>query len=224
MTKQEIFDYFYTNNASLSSKDIFFTMLAGLAIGLLLYATYCITYRGVAYNRKFNISLVVTLLIADVIMLMISSNIVLSLGMVGALSIVRFRTAIKDSRDTIFLFWSIAEGLCVGSRNLKLALITTLFIAVVFVVESLIPTWHNKYMLIITGGADTLNADALNAALKPYVKASKLRSANRSEGHQEYIFEVRTRKEIDLGMADAVRAVPGVTCVNWVAESGETVG
>jgi hypothetical protein len=95
---------------------------------------------------------------------------------------------------------------------------------VVFVVESLIPTWHNKYMLIITGGADTLNADALNAALKPYVKASKLRSANRSEGHQEYIFEVRTRKEIDLGMADAVRAVPGVTCVNWVAESGETVG
>jgi uncharacterized membrane protein YhiD involved in acid resistance len=149
---------------------------------------------------------------------------VLSLGMVGALSIVRFRTAIKDSRDTIFLFWSIAEGLCVGSRNLKLALITTLFIAVVFVVESLIPTWHNKYMLIITGGADTLNADALNAALKPYVKASKLRSANRSEGHQEYIFEVRTRKEIDLSMADAVRAVPGVTCVNWVAESGETVG
>jgi c-di-AMP phosphodiesterase-like protein len=224
MTKQDIFEYFYTNSASLSSKDIFFTMLAGLGIGLIVYATYCITYRGVAYNRKFNLSLVVTLLIAVVIMLMISSNIVLSLGMVGALSIVRFRTAIKDSRDTIFLFWAIAEGLSVGSRNLKLALVTSLFIAVVFVAESLIPTWHNKYMLIITGGADLLDADALSVALKPYVKASKLRSANRSEGHQEYIFEVRTRQEITLGLADALRAVPGVATVNWVAESGETVG
>lgn len=224
MSKEDIFNYFYTNSANLSSKSILLIMLAGLGVGLIIYATYCITYRGVAYNRKFNLSLVVTLLIAVVIMLMISSNIVISLGMVGALSIVRFRTAVKDSRDTIFLFWSIAEGLSVGSRNLKLALITTVFIALVFVAESLIPAFHNKYMLIVTGGAAPLDAAAFQLALAPYAAKSRLRTANRSESHQEYIYEVRTRGELDAAMVDALRAVPGVETVNWVMESGETVG
>lgn len=224
MSKEDIFNYFYTNSANLSSKSILLIMLAGLGVGLIIYATYCITYRGVAYNRKFNLSLVVTLLIAVVIMLMISSNIVISLGMVGALSIVRFRTAIKDSRDTIFLFWSIAEGLSVGSRNLKLALLTTVFIALVFVAESLIPAFHNKYMLIVTGGADALDTAAFQQALAPFVAKSRLRTANRSAAHQEYIFEVRTRGELDVAIVDALRAVPGVETVNWVMESGETVG
>lgn len=224
MSKEDIFNYFYTNSANLSSVSILLILLAGLGVGLLIFATYCITYHGVAYNRKFGLSLVITLLIAAVIMLMISSNIVISLGMVGALSIVRFRTAIKDSRDTIFLFWAIAEGLSVGSRNLKLALLSTLFIALVFVAESLLPGFHNRYLLIVTGGGEPLDTDAFRQALQPFVVKSKLRTANRSEEHREYIFEVRTRKELDPAMAEALRAVPGVDTVNWVMESGESVG
>lgn len=224
MSKEDIFNYFYTNSANLSSKSILLIMLAGLGVGLIICATYCVTYYGVAFNRKFALSLVVTLLIAVVIMLMISSNIVISLGMVGALSIVRFRTAVKDSRDTIFLFWSIAEGLSVGSRNLKLALLTTIFIALVFVAESLLPGFHNRYMLIVTGGAAPLDLDAFAQALQPFVAKSKLRTANHSEGRQEYIFEVRTRKELDPAMAQTLCGVPGVDTVNWVMESGETVG
>lgn len=224
MSKEDIFEYFYTNSANLSSKAILLILLAGLGVGLIICATYFVTYYGVACSRKFALSLVVTLLIAVVIMLMISSNIVISLGMVGALSIVRFRTAIKDSRDTIFLFWSIAEGLSVGSQNLKLALLTTLFIALVFVAESLFPGFQNRYMLIVTGGAAPLELDEFQQALRPLAAKSKLRTANRSEAHQEYIFEVRTRRALDPAMVEALRAVPGVDSVNWVMESGETVG
>lgn len=136
MSKEEIFNYFYTNSVNLGAKQIITIMLSGVLIAAIIYATYYISYRGVSYNSRFNWSLTAILLIAVVIMLMISSNIVISLGMVGALSIVRFRTAVKDSRDTVFIFWAIAEGLCVGSRNLKLALITTLFIAVILLLTS----------------------------------------------------------------------------------------
>ena len=139
MGKDEIFNYFYTNSANLGIKTTIIIMLGGLVIGAFIYLTYFFTYRGVAYNARFNASLVVILLICVVIMLMISSNIVISLGMVGALSIVRFRTAVKDSRDTVFIFWSIAEGLSVGSQNFKLALVTTLFIGIVIAGVSFIP-------------------------------------------------------------------------------------
>ena len=84
-----------------------------------------------------------------IIMLMISSNIVISLGMVGALSIIRFRTAIKDSRDTVFIFWAITEGLCVGSQNFKLSIITTLFLAILMLIIGFIPKLYSKYLIVI---------------------------------------------------------------------------
>ena len=124
MSKKEIFEYFYTNSANLGIKSTTIIMLAALVICAIIYFTYYFSNKGVEYNRNFNISLSVILLISVVIMLMISSNIVISLGMVGALSIVRFRTAIKNSKDTVYIFWAIAEGLSVGSQNFKLVIIT----------------------------------------------------------------------------------------------------
>ena len=112
MSKEDILTYFYTNNANLDVKKILLTLSAGLCIGILISLCYYVSTQashGVSYNQRFCFSLILTLLIALVIMLMISSNIVISLGMVGALSIVRFRTAIKDSRDTIFLFFAITQ-------------------------------------------------------------------------------------------------------------------
>lgn len=224
MSKEEIFRYFYTNSANLGVKSTVILMLAGLLIGAIIYVTYFVSYRGVAYNRNFNISLVITLLIATVIMLMISSNIVLSLGMVGALSIVRFRTAIKDSRDTIFIFWAIAEGLCVGSQNFKLALITTLFIAAILMVTSFLPNIWNKYLLVVTGGEETIDVAEFMEKMKPFVLNSKLRTANKDDQHQEFIFELRTKGELDLTIIEELLAVQGVKTVNWISESGETVG
>ena len=149
MTKEQIFEYFYTNSANLGIKSTTLILLGGLVIGLIIYLTYWVSYRGVSYNRKFNLSLIVLLEISIVIMLMISSNIVISLGMVGALSIIRFRTAIKDSRETVFIFWAIAEGLSVGSQNFKLSIVTTIFIAILIIAFELIPKIFNKYLLVV---------------------------------------------------------------------------
>ena len=225
MSKEEIFNYFFTNSANFGAKAIAFTMLSGIAVAIIIYITYWITNRGVQYNSKFNVSLVVISLISIVIMLMISSNIVISLGMVGALSIVRFRTAIKDSRDTVFIFWAISEGLCVGSQNLKLALITTLFISAIFMITSFVPKIWNKYLIIITGeGNKAIDVADVMSVMKLYVINTKLRTANKDEEHQEMIFEVRTKGELNAEIVDKLSNIKGIKSVNYIIETGETVG
>ena len=224
MTKKQIFDYFYTNSANLGVKGILMTMLGGILISAIIYLTYYFSYKGVAYNRKFNLSLIVISLISIVIMLMISSNIVISLGMVGALSIVRFRTAVKDSRDTVFIFWAITEGLCVGSGNFQLALVTTLFIAIVMVISSLFPNVVSKYMLIISGGKTNINIDKVNDTLKEYVKNSKLRVINKDNDHQEMIFEIKLKNNVSEDLIKSIKKISGVKSVNLTVESNENVG
>ena len=224
MTKKQIFDYFYTNSANLGVKGILMTMLGGVLISAIIYLTYYFSYKGVAYNRKFNLSLIVISLISIVIMLMISSNIVISLGMVGALSIVRFRTAVKDSRDTVFIFWAITEGLCVGSGNFQLALVTTLFIAIIMVISSLFPNIVSKYMLIISGGKTNINIDKVNDILKEYVKNSKLRVINKDNDHQEMIFEIKLKNNVSEELIKSIKKINGVKSVNLTVESNENVG
>jgi len=224
MTKEEIFNYFYTNSANLGIKTILIIMLAALVIAGIIFVTYYMTYKGVAYNNTFNISLVLILLVSVVIMLMISSNIVISLGMVGALSIVRFRTAIKNSRDTVFIFWAISEGLCVGSQNFKLSLVTTLVISLVILITNLIPKYFNKYLLIVAGEKQTIDTAELMDKMKPFILTSKLRTANKTKEHQEMIFEIRTKGELDFNIINNLLKVKGIKSVNWVVESGETVG
>ena len=151
MTKEEVLSYFYTNSTNYGVKRTLVILTCGLLVGLIIYLTYFMTSEKVVYNRKFNWSLVALLLITIIVMLMISSNIAMSLGMVGALSIIRFRTAVKDSRDTVFIFWAIAEGLCTSSQNYRLAFTSVIFIAIVLIVSSKMPGIRNRYLLIISG-------------------------------------------------------------------------
>lgn len=156
MSKEEVLSYFYTNNTSYGIKRTLVILLCGLLAGMIIYLTYYITSEKVVYNRKFNWSLVAFLLITIITMLMISSNIAISLGMVGALSIVRFRTAVKDSRDTVFIFWAMAEGLCTSSQNYRLTFASVLFIAAVLIISSKIPGIFNRYLLVVAGGGSPL--------------------------------------------------------------------
>ena len=217
MTKEQIFNYFYTNSANLGIKSTLLILLGGLIVGLIIYLTYWINYKGVSYNRKFNLSLIVLLEISVVIMLMISSNIVISLGMVGALSIVRFRTAIKDSRDTVFIFWAIAEGLSVGSQNFKLAITTTIFISIIMIGLELIPKMYNKYLLIIRG-SQSINLAEILQVTKTYAIDTKLRTATNSKEKQEMIIEIKTKGEMNLELVQAIAKVNGIESVNYIAE------
>ncbi|MEY8324134.1 DUF4956 domain-containing protein [Lachnospiraceae bacterium 54-11] len=224
MSKDEVISYFYTNSTNYGVKRTFVILLCGLLVGMLIYLTYYITSEKIVYNRKFNWSLVAVLLITIIVMLMISSNIAISLGMVGALSIVRFRTAIKDSRDTIFIFWAIAEGLCTSSQNYRLTFTSALFIAAVLIISSKIPGIWNRYLLVVSGGQQPIDMDVFQTKLKPYIVNQKIRTANRDGSHEELILEIKTKGELNLKVVEELMLVPGVESVNWVTESGETVG
>ncbi len=224
MSKEEVLSYFYTNSTNYGIKRTFVILLCGLVTGMVIYLTYYITSEKAVYNRKFNWSLVTMLLITVIVMMMISSNIAVSLGMVGALSIVRFRTAVKDSRDTMFIFWAMAEGLCVSAQNYRLTLTSVLFIAAVLIVSSKIPGIWNRYLLVVMGGEQPIDRVQFQEKLKPYVVSQRIRTVNKDASHEEMILEIKTRGELNLAVIDELMKVPGIQSVNWVAESGETVG
>ena len=102
---------------SLSVEEICVYIAMAAVLGLVIYLSYWITHAGTIYSRKFNVSLIMLTVLTCTVMLVIGNNVALSLGMVGALSIVRFRTAIKDSRDTIYIFWAIVVGICCGAGS-----------------------------------------------------------------------------------------------------------
>lgn len=224
MSKEEVLSYFYTNSSEYGVKRTLLILLCGLAVGMIIYLTYYISSEKIVYNRKFNWSLVIMHLITVIVMLMISSNIAVSLGMVGALSIVRFRTAVKDSRDTMFIFWAMAEGLCVSSQNWRLTFTSVLFIAVVLIASSRVPGIRNRYLLIVNGAGTGIDRKQFEEKLKPYIVGFRVRTANKDADHEEMICEVRTKGEINPEVLDELLSVPGIVSVNWVSESGETVG
>ena len=223
MTKEQILNYFYTNSTNLGVLSILLVLLGGLLVGAIIYFTYYVNYRGVSYNRKFNLSLIVMLEISVVIMLMISSNIVISLGMVGALSIVRFRTAIKDSRDTVFIFWAIAEGLSVGSQNFKLAFIAAIFISIIMIAFEFIPKLSNKYLVIVRGSRN-IRIDDITNKFKSYTNNYRIRTASNSNDRMEVIFEVKTKGEISNRFIEGIAKIEGIENVNYILENGEDVG
>lgn len=224
MSKEEVLSYFYTNSTNYGVKRTFAILLCGLLAAMVIYFTYYVTSEKVVYSRKFNWSLVAVLLITIIVMLMISSNIAISLGMVGALSIVRFRTAVKDSRDTVFIFWAMAEGLCTSSQNYRLTFTSVLFIAIVLIIASKVPGIWNRYLLIVIGGEEAIDKEAFQERLQPYVVSQRMRTANKDFTHEELILEIKTKGELDLAVLEALTEVRGVESVNWVVESGETVG
>jgi len=119
-TFKDIFTKTFWDSFNIISGELTFlrfilTLGFTLIIGLMIFIIYRITYRGVLYNRNFNVSLVVIALVSSLILMVVSSNLILSLGMVGALSIVRFRTAVKDPLDTVFMFWAISAGIVMGA-------------------------------------------------------------------------------------------------------------
>lgn len=224
MSKEKLLSFFYTNSTNYGIKRTFVILSCGLIMGMIIYLTYYITSEKIVYNRKFNWSLVIMLLITVIVMLMISNNIAISLGMVGALSIVRFRTAVKDSRDTMFIFWAMAGGLCVSSQNYRMTFTTVLFIAIIFIISSKTPGIWNRYLLIITGDGQPLDRAEFQTKLSPFVVSQKIRTLNKEDSHEELILEIKTKGELNLAAMDELSSVSGIRSINCVVESGETVG
>ena len=224
MSKEEILSYFYTNSTAYGIKRTFAMLLCGLLAGMIIYFTYYITSEKIVYNRKFNWSLVIMLLVTVIVMMTISSNIAVSLGMVGALSIVRFRTAVKDGRDTMFIFWAMAEGLCVSSQNYRMTFTSVLFIAIVLIISSKTPGIWNRYLLVVTGTEAGIDQEDFQKKLRAHVVSQQIRTINKRDSYQEIIMEIKTKGDLEASFIDELAAVPGVQSVNCVVESGEKAG
>lgn len=192
MTFQDIFKSSFLEKASsFSTLDLIIGMVIAFVLGLFIFYTYKKTFNGVMYSTGFGVSLIALTMITTLVILAVTSNIVLSLGMVGALSIVRFRTAIKEPLDIAYLFWAIAAGIVTGAGLIPLALFGSLFIGVVlFVFVNKKPT-DSPYILIVS--CDGAGEQAVLSVLRENVKKQALKSKSVTKDGVEMTIEVRLK-------------------------------
>ncbi len=210
MTFNDIFKSSFLEQASsFSFADMAISLALAFAIGLFIFEVYKLTYRGVMYSRSFGVTLLTLCMVTDLAILTVTSNVVLSLGMVGALSIVRFRTAIKEPLDISFLFWSIVVGIMLGAGMIPLAVFGSIIVGVVLLVFSRQKKSSTPYILVLQC-ADESAEDAamrkLNERLKKYVLKSKTVGAEGIEATIEVnLTGAETKFLNDLQSLDGVR-------------------
>lgn len=204
------------NFTALTPAGMIAAMLSALVCGIIIYLVYRFCYRGVVYSDNFNILLVMITSITGFIIMTISSNVVLSLGMVGALSIVRFRAAIKDPLDIGFLFWSIAAGITAGAGLYFAAVFGTILIAAIYIVFSAIKTQKRNYLLIVhyIDSAEQ-NVNAVLGAIK-----YRLKNKTKTGGSNELTIEVKVKNN-DTSHISRFQEIDGVSSVTLLEYSGE---
>ena len=146
--RQQILNLF-TTPRDMSWEDILLNIVLAAVLGFFIFLSYAISHRGTIYSRKFNASLVILAVLTGTVMTVIGNNIALSLGMVGALSIVRFRTAIKEPVEIVFLFWSLAVGIVIGAGMIPLAVIGSAIIGVILLLFANRKIHNNPYILVM---------------------------------------------------------------------------
>lgn len=204
--------------------QLIFNMTVALVLGIVIFITYRLTYSGVAYSKKFNASLMMMTLVSTVVMTVISNNIALSLGMVGALSIIRFRTAIKDPRDTTFIFWCIAVGICCGISFYTVAAIGSLYIFAVMLILGRVHTVEKRLLLIRAERASEKNIESV---VYLYFKKVELQAKNSTGDEVEYIYVISNRtllhaeKNNEESITDKLYAIEGVQMVNIIAQNDD---
>lgn len=214
--KKSMLDTNFVN--ALNSSDIVVNLMFTFVIGMFIFIMYKKTFQGVLYTQAFNVSLVMVSLVTTLIIMTISSNIVLSLGMVGALSIVRFRTAIKDSMDIVFMFWAISVGIANGAGYFKIAIIGSIFIAIVLLILTKYKESTSPYLLIMN--YDEKADDSLKEYLKK-LGSYKLKSKTVTTNNAELTIEIRT--DNDHQIVSDISKLDGMKDCVLVAYNGDYV-
>ena len=204
-------------------QTVLLVLLVAFLVSLIIYLTYKNTYTGVLYNPRFNVSLIMITMITTMVMVVIGSNISVSLGMVGALSIIRFRTAVKDPRDTAFIFWCVVSGLACGTQNYTIVIVGSVFICLILFLFKKFTTKNNKYVLIIKGKSFDLKEveKTLDKKLKDYICKGKYISVN----GMEIIYDVKIKdSKISDDIIVSLSKVSGVNTINIVSSNKDTMG
>ena len=201
---------------------IIVALLASFAIGLLIYYVYQLSFRGVVYNQAFSVSLAVLTILTTMITLAISSNIALSLGMVGALSIVRYRTAIKDPSDIIFLFWAVGSGITIGAKFHYLAVVGALIVIMMLATIGRKSASRDVYILLIHySGEDTGIGDEVRRILR--ASRFQIKSKTVRKDSVELAVEIVVKND-NTAFMDSLKNLPAVNDVALIQYTGEYNG
>lgn len=221
--RNELLQLFETSG-DLTTQTILIRLSAASILAFFIYFSYHLSHEGSIYSRKFNISLAALTLITTTVMIVIGNNLAMSLGMVGALSIVRFRTAIKDSRDTIYIFWAIVIGICCGAGDYLVAGLGSAFVLICFILLGRVKN-DNRILLILR--ASRASEEKIEALIfQYYARKANLRVKNTTETSVEFIFEI-TKRTLEAAnkpnrtITDAVYALGNIEYFNIVSQNDE---
>lgn len=221
--KDKLFQLF-ENSGGLTFEGIVVNILMSAVLGVFIFVSYAITHRGTIYSKKFNASLVILTVLTGTVMTVIGNNIALSLGMVGALSIVRFRTAIKDSRDTIYIFWTVIAGICCGVGDYIVAAVGSAVCFVIFLIFGLIKS--DNRMLLIIRAARNRQSVIQSHIYKLFERRAILRVRNTDEDNVEFIFEItaaqlKKAESQNEDLIESIYSIGGIEYVNVVMQNDE---
>ncbi len=203
---------------SMNRGDVLLSIGVACLIAVYIFTIYRVMTRNSFYNKNFNISLVALAVITTAIILSIQSSVVISLGMVGALSIVRFRTAIKEPMDLVFLFWSISIGIICGAGLFEIAIATSLFLTAIILFLDKIPMAKTSMMLVVD--SDNIEAeDDIMEVVRKYSPHVRIKSRNMSAEFLNMVVEVRIKEEAQC--IREVNALKGINNVSLISQDGE---
>lgn len=220
MTFQDIFkSSFLENMTSVSVFDMALALVLAFGIGLVIFLIYKRTFSGVMYSGSFGVTLVALTMITTLVILAVTSNVVLSLGMVGALSIVRFRTAIKEPLDIAFLFWSIAVGIVLAAGLIPLAVFGSVAIGIFLLLFANRKASENPYIVVVQC-RDAESEQQAASCLSQHTKKMVIKSKTARAGYIELNYEVRLRDE-QTAFITELSALDGVDSAVLVSYNGD---
>lgn len=217
---QDIFkSSFLENISAITVLDMVLALALAFAVGLFIFFIYKKCYAGVMYSASFGVTLIALTMITSLLILAVTSNIVLSLGMVGALSIVRFRTAIKEPSDIAFLFWAIAAGIVLAAGFIPLAVFGSLFIGLILLIFSRYKGFEKPYILVLHC-ENTESESNARAFVEQKVKKLSVKSKSVAPGCIELNYEVRL-KDANTDFINELAELPGVSHTVMVSYNGD---
>ncbi|WP_027099260.1 DUF4956 domain-containing protein [Clostridium paraputrificum] len=224
LTFNDIFKSSFLEKASsFSILDTFIALTLALAIGMFIFIIYKKTFNGVMYSANFGTSLIAITLVTTLIILAVTSNVVLSLGMVGALSIVRFRSAIKEPMDIVYIFWSINVGIVLGAGLIPLAVIGSLFIGLFMIIFVNRKTSDNPYILVLNCYDNESEKKAVDY-VKQHVKKHVIKSKTISSDFKiELTLEIRL-KDMSTDFINKLASIDGINNAVLVSYNGDYMG
>ena len=221
MNKTDLAAIWQDQTISISSfPTVLVTLLIAFAVGVFIFWIYKMNFRGVMYSQNYALSLVLLCIITAPVVLCIRQSLALSLGMVGALSIVRFRTAVKDPLDTAYMFWSLTMGILIGAGQFFLAAVAVIGIALLITIISRVASKPAETFLLVLRGEAGVEGDVTNLLRR--LKHMRLKSKTLSGDGVEITYEIRLKRQHDV-LINKLLSIPGVQDATLVSYANETL-